>query len=487
MDDRTVNRLIHAIPSEDLHEICRELGLRTVGGKEELYRRAIRHLQSDDGARRSVRGGGSIALKELMRHLGMATPSIRPTAPLGEPGLMCVCSGSGQGSQHIQCTRCYCYQHKACVGRAALTSPYQCPLCHMRQLDPFETILDVILPPTLCQTFGGGIAQKQFPYSMNQHVKLLEPGRRRMVQVRCVRLDNEGYTQNWPKECSILVNGRAVYQVRPPSKDNPRKRRDSPLNITNLSPATNNQAMVLKQKEDDAYAFAIFIVEQSNLETVFNRFLYENVLSPEAGRSFIVSQTSDVNPESSRQSLKCPLTRYLPDNPARGWLCRHVQCFDLFPYMVMQIEAKANRWKCPICGAMVAHVYVDNYIKSIVNWAREIPGCSLVEFQANGLYRLVTEDQGMDSSDEDDLPIKRSASPASDDCIIKQPKLESGTLAWKDFFQGLSQAALHCSLVYQYALQRRPYGSTPSQAKTVIKTVLRQTDGVLYTEPILVD
>lgn len=487
MDDRSVNRLIHAIPSEDLHEICRELGLRTVGGKEELYRRAIRHLQSDDGLHRSVRGGGSIALKELMRHLGMATPSLRPAAALAEPGLLCVCNGAGQSAQHIQCSRCFHYQHKACIGRAAASLPYQCPLCHMRQLDPFETILDVVLPPTLVQTIGGGIAQKQFPYSMNQHGKLLEPGRRRMVQVRCVKLDSEGYVQNWPKECSILVNGRAVYQVRPPPKDNPRKRRDSPLNITNLSPGTNNQAMVLKQKEEEVYAFGIFIVEQSNLETVFNRFLYENVLSPEAGRSFIVSQTSDVNPESSRQSLKCPLTRYLPDIPARGWLCRHVQCFDLFPYIVMQVEAKTNRWKCPICGSIVAHVYVDKYIKCILDWAKEIPGCSLVEFQANGLYRLITEDQGSDSSDEDEIPLKRSNSPISDDCIIKKPRLESGTFAWKDFSQGLSQASLHCSLVYQNALQMKLYRSALSQAKTVVKTVLRQTDGVTHTEPILVD
>ncbi len=87
--------------------------------------------------------------------------------------------------------------------------------------------------------------------------------------------------QTWPRECSILVNGRNVFQVRPPPKDNPRKRRDSPLNITNLTPGTNNQAMVLKEKEASAFVFGIFIVEQSNLETVFNRFLYENILSPE--------------------------------------------------------------------------------------------------------------------------------------------------------------------------------------------------------------
>lgn len=456
MDDRIGNRLMYAIPPEDLHEICRELGLRSVGGKGELYQRAMRHVQSDDGTHRSIRGGGSIALKEFMRHLGLATPSRQAVTLPGEPGTLCVCIGGAPGSRQIQCTRCFTYQHRTCLGPAAEVSPYQCPLCHMRQLDPFETILDVILPPTLCQTIGGGIAQKQFVYYMNQHVKLLEPSRRRMVQ------------------------------VRPPPKDNPRKRRDSPLNITNLSPGTNNQAMVLKEKEDSAFVFGIFIVEQSNLETVFNRFLYENILSPEEGRLFILNRSSTVNPEASRQSLKCPLTRFLPETPVRGWLCRHVQCFDLFPFLVMQVEAKTNKWKCPICGSMVVHVMVDKYIKSIVDWAREI-GCSLVEFQSNGFYRLLAEDQGMDSSDDENTVVKRSASPASDDCVIKRPKTESGTLSWRDFSQGLPQISLHCSVTYQYAVQKILYERSKTQAKTVFKTVLRLTDGVVCTSAIPVD
>lgn len=46
-------------------------------------------------------------------------------------------------------------------------------------------------------------------------------------------------------------------------------------------------------------------------------------------------------------SMKCPILKTRIRLPARGHECKHVQCFDLEGYLMMNCERGA--WRCPEC------------------------------------------------------------------------------------------------------------------------------------------
>ena len=203
---------------------------------------------------------------------------------------------------------------------------------------------------------------------------------------------------------------------------------------------------------------------------VYNHFAYERVLTPEAGRAFVQSLTTgsdDVLAEASRQSLKCPLTRLMPDVPARGWLCRHIQCFDLYAFVIMQAEAKANRWHCPICFSVATHVVVDRYMGSIIERARELPGCESVEFQPSGLYRLIVEEFGEGSDEDDEVGVKKEPQMPFVEMPVKKLKLCARRLVWEDFSSckdyagNVTEEVMRSAECYQYAVQVRQQGVIP--------------------------
>lgn len=49
-----------------------------------------------------------------------------------------------------------------------------------------------------------------------------------------MRLDDKGYTPNWPRIGSVIVNGSSCLEMRIPENPNAKKRKDEPMNITTL-------------------------------------------------------------------------------------------------------------------------------------------------------------------------------------------------------------------------------------------------------------
>jgi len=49
--------------------------------------------------------------------------------------------------------------------------------------------------------------------------------------------------------------------------------------------------------------------------------------------------------QCAKISLKCPITKSRIRLPARGHECKHVQCFDLEAYLM--INSERGSWRCP--------------------------------------------------------------------------------------------------------------------------------------------
>lgn len=68
-------------------------------------------------------------------------------------------------------------------------------------------------------------------------------------------------------------------------------------------------------------------------------------------RNFVQTTTQTINEDveqtAMKVSLKCPITYRRIALPARGHDCKHIQCFDLEPYLQMNCERAI--WRCPVC------------------------------------------------------------------------------------------------------------------------------------------
>lgn len=78
------------------------------------------------------------------------------------------------------------------------------------------------------------------------------------------------------------------------------------------------------------------------------------------------------SPDATQQqcakiSLKCPITKTRIRLPARGHECKHVQCFDLEAYLM--INSERGSWRCPECSksAITDTLEIDQYIWAILN------------------------------------------------------------------------------------------------------------------------
>lgn len=77
--------------------------------------------------------------------------------------------------------------------------------------------------------------------------------------------------------------------------------------------------------------------------------------------------SNGINSKCVRISLKCPIIKSRIRLPARGLECKHVQCFDLEGYLMMNCER--GTWRCPECSkpALTESLEIDQYYWAILN------------------------------------------------------------------------------------------------------------------------
>lgn len=434
------------ISASEWKEVCRELDLRLTGRKPELRQRAISYLLSPEGQSRLKHFPPSPLIKRLISKLPLAEA---PTPPLHT----CLC-GRVPDTPELKCVQCGHSQHIACMGRAVRLPQFECPLCQLTQVEPYHRVLSILLPPSQPVDRLEGAVPRRFVFSTEHQQKLQQMKPKCLLQIRCIRLDEEGFTYHWPKESSVLLNGRVISSFTQPPSASSRKRKDTAVTLTGLATG-EQQLLVLRQRDEAFYAYGVFLVEVLTVEAVTANIV---VKESNSGQSFVrskVRSSGDVVTSSFRQSLKCPLTRLLPQTPVRGVRCTHVQCFDLVPYVIMQEKAKAVRWHCPICNQLALKLVADEYMQKIVRDAEQSKA-SLVTFGDEGEVCMLEEssDEGESSSEERlQLNSKRPSSTPS-----LQPS-KKRLLEWSHF-QGKAHTGavlpqdLFDSLPYQNAARK---------------------------------
>jgi len=103
------------------------------------------------------------------------------------------------------------------------------------------------------------------------------------------------------------------------------------------------------------------------------------------------SNPSEVQVVSTKLSLLDPLKLSRIVIPCRAETCKHIQCFDLENYLL--VNERLPRWVCPICDqpAHFNDIRYDQYFSSILQAIENDPDITQVFIQPNGQWIAIPQ------------------------------------------------------------------------------------------------
>ncbi|RNA43087.1 E3 SUMO- ligase PIAS2-like isoform X3 [Brachionus plicatilis] len=112
-------------------------------------------------------------------------------------------------------------------------------------------------------------------------------------------------------------------------------------------------------------------------------------------------------------SLQCPLMKFRIQIPSRAVSCKHIQCFDLESYLMM--NEKKPTWLCPVCDQHTPFdsLFIDALFQDIL---KKCPDIEDVQFNADAEWSVVkpSETAGADKSGARREETKASPSKSTD-------------------------------------------------------------------------
>ncbi|CEJ00910.1 hypothetical protein RMCBS344292_14950 [Rhizopus microsporus] len=223
----------------------------------------------------------------------------------------------------------------------------------------------------------------------------------------------------WPEHMRAEVNGKQIYLERKMRVDGRipiQTGKDKAYDLNNVLQEGTN---VLRIYQDDCacsfnFCIRLYVRESEN-------YIVEKVrktpLSVQRGKEAIdkllrKKDGSDddeiaIEQKTLRVSLKCPITLTRIKIPAKGIKCKHVDCFDLHDYLLLN-KMERPMWTCPHCNDVVTSeqlgydLFFEGLLKTLPKNVSEI------EFKDNHSTITVTKEDDLDddnsnsnSEDED--------------------------------------------------------------------------------------
>ncbi|VDM53944.1 unnamed protein product [Angiostrongylus costaricensis] len=230
-----------------------------------------------------------------------------------------------------------------------------------------------------------------------------------VVSVNCFRFfqlpqnyASEELADDFPLNCVVRIEDQLVQlpSIIPTNKPNVEPKRPSrPVDITQncmsaRDPTRPLRLMVEWTGDKRTWVVAVYLVSE------FNHWQEEHVTRDLIRARLIGSSDDDIAMAQLKISLLCPLSRTRITLPGRCKNCSHLQCFDLFNYLLM--NEKRPTWRCPVCSdwAPFKNIIIDGYFKTIL--ASVDKEAVEVELLVDGSYRTVKSE--CIDVDDDDIP-----------------------------------------------------------------------------------
>lgn len=358
----------------DLRDILKKLDLSTTGNKEQLIQRILNYSPITQ-----IQHNSNSLVSNSADEISVKNE--------------CICT-KGSGST-VPCSRCNKLLHASCIGTNANIQPYECTTCQMEQMEPLDRPVKFLSMPRLLNrgSFIQTTTEILLDYDSSLMAQVLESKGKLQIQVRCLKLDNTGYIQTWPKTGCLKVNSKIASEFRQNPNPNAKKRKDSPCNITSMLDTGLNNISLVKSNDDQDYAVAVILVEMLDEDALISEIETRNIQPLEESKAYVrdimKSDTDELVSEMQTVSLRCPYAMNLLSKPARGVKCKHIQCFNLDSYIKLQRRSKANRWKCPICKEFAFNLYVDKFMEQICKDACGLEDAYQVKIYNDSRYQIL--------------------------------------------------------------------------------------------------
>jgi hypothetical protein len=216
---------------------------------------------------------------------------------------------------------------------------------------------------------------------------------------------------NLPANLVVNINSKSAILPSPKPTSKPNAdivRPGRSIDITplcRLSPNTSNKVEISWVNSDltKTYCIAVYVFKRVTVFTLMQHLRNSCIIDGEQTRKLVkeklqISDTDlEIETSTYKVSLMCPLMKFRIQIPGRSSLCKHVQCFDLESYLMM--NEKKPTWNCPVCDLHAPYdtLIIDGLFMSILKACTD---CEEVQFTPEGEWsRVINKKEKLSSSD----------------------------------------------------------------------------------------
>ncbi|EAN32544.1 MIZ/SP-RING zinc finger family protein [Theileria parva strain Muguga] len=309
----------------------------------------------------------------------------------------CICSGSfvakDPNYKPLVCKLCSKFSHRECTKYSGNQEDFECLLCKVHLLDPFNTVDNFLWYECIGNTtsyFVVDATNLRKWRSLNKD-----------IYMACIPLNKEVLQHEWPKTFQLKINNDMVHVVKEPTWEH--KRRDNPIKVTYAMRTGENLINITSTtytETEPLFLLVMFVCNQVTVQNIIDTLKMNHTVPYEEARDRIYSilnakidDDEIVCMESThKMDLTCPVTLDKITIPTRGRYCRHIQCYDLFGYLkVMERTSAFNmRWKCPECHLIVKpfDLVIDTYVEKLIT---DLPNVKTIQLDKDLNYRIILD------------------------------------------------------------------------------------------------
>lgn len=260
----------------------------------------------------------------------------------------------------------------------------------------------------------------------------------KQVYVRFGYIDNEiknlTIQDSIPTDLHLTVNSFPAPLPEAKKTSNPNagiNRYFFPINVSHLVQDKTRCKIFWKNSiETRKFYVGIEYLETIELDEFMNEIQLNNINSEVCTTQMVKDKLqiddSDflVETNTLKVTLMCPLIGSRISIPGRAKTCKHVQCFDLKSYLMM--NQKKPTWICPVCSQSAPWntLEVDSLFKKILGESRDTQE---VTFQKDGSWtsvlNLSKEESGYNSTEEEAMDTDESGGIVVDLCGDSSPDI----------------------------------------------------------------
>ncbi|KAI7898458.1 uncharacterized protein BX663DRAFT_524787 [Cokeromyces recurvatus] len=171
---------------------------------------------------------------------------------------------------------------------------------------------------------------------------------------------------DWPASVRVELNGRELHLQKRQKHTSPNGQvtyigKDLPFDLTKLIKVGENTLGLHQFGCACSFRFSVQIHTRFSENWILHH-VHNTLISVKDSETMIDNllgnnQTNDdddimVIQESVKLRLKCPITMKRMKQPVRGQNCKHVDCFDLEGYLIVN-KTRNPVWQCPHCSTVV--------------------------------------------------------------------------------------------------------------------------------------